>query len=114
MSTISRSALGYFLTIFLAENTLGLVEPGTHTFSKFVKPSELEDFFREYRSPSPTNTNTLPRTWITTVNGRPSRVEAETRGMLFLPWKGGWQLAPRFSSYAEQANCCFWVRRPVD
>ena len=44
MSTISRTPLAKLLTITLAESVLGLVSPSTHTYSKYLKPSELEHF----------------------------------------------------------------------
>ncbi|KAJ1306728.1 hypothetical protein OPQ81_007717 [Rhizoctonia solani] len=47
MSTIARTPVSYFLTVLMAERVLGLVEPGTHTHSKYVNPSELIAFFRD-------------------------------------------------------------------
>ncbi|KAJ3538601.1 hypothetical protein NM688_g6493 [Phlebia brevispora] len=77
LSTISRTALGYFLTIFMAEDALRLVDRGTHTFSKYIRPDELEAFFREYRAPSAVGA--LSRPWIS-GSGPPSRIEAERVG----------------------------------
>jgi hypothetical protein len=42
LSTISRTPLAYFPTIFLAENVLQKVSQGMHTHSKYIKPSELK------------------------------------------------------------------------
>lgn len=109
LSTISRTPLAYLLTIFAAEDALRLVARGTHTYSKFVRPEELETFFREYRSPSGD-----ARPWITGP-GAPRRTEAEVRGMVYLPWEGGWLLASRtWGKWAEGCNYLFWVRRPVE
>ncbi|TFY74552.1 hypothetical protein EWM64_g9457, partial [Hericium alpestre] len=72
LSTVARTPLAYLLTIFAAENVLRLVAPGTHTYSKFVNPSELIDFFAKYpfsstalSSPAPSSYAQLPaRPWI--------------------------------------------------
>jgi len=50
LSTIN-TPLSYFLTILLAERVLRMVTPRTHTHSKYIKPTELIDFFKQYRSP---------------------------------------------------------------
>ncbi|KAI5122095.1 hypothetical protein M0805_002217 [Coniferiporia weirii] len=107
LSTISRTPLAYLLTIFAAEKLLRLVEPGTHTFSKYVKPSELVEFFQKPLSAA-------DRPWISRVyNGVPTRREAEVRGMAFLPWKGSWELAPRGAFGSTECNYLFWVRKPL-
>lgn len=41
LSTMNRTALSYFLTIFMAENVLNLVPKGTHEHEKYLKPSEV-------------------------------------------------------------------------
>ncbi|KAI8362847.1 S-adenosyl-L-methionine-dependent methyltransferase [Mortierella sp. GBAus27b] len=41
LSTISRTPLSYFLTIFCAEHLLRMVPVGTHHWSKFIMPDEL-------------------------------------------------------------------------
>ncbi|KAI0788766.1 S-adenosyl-L-methionine-dependent methyltransferase [Abortiporus biennis] len=142
LSTISRTPLAYFLTIFAAENLFRLVEPGTHTHSKFVNPQELIEFFAQYRSsPPPALSHSPPyppsslestqneettksRPWITKLNaqGVPSRLEAETRGIMYLPWRSEWVLAPRgggvgglvgdVKKLTELCNYMFWVRKP--
>lgn len=108
LSTISRTPLAYLLTIFAAERLFRMVEPGTHTFSKYVKPSELVDF---YRKPVVNG----GRSWI---SGSPSsslsRQEAEVRGMMFIPWKGTWDLAPRDAPLSTECNYLFWVRKPLE
>ncbi|KAF8200393.1 3-demethylubiquinone-9 3-methyltransferase [Pholiota molesta] len=128
LSTISRTPLAYALTILLAEDILRQVSSGTHTYSKFVKPSELVQFFRDYRSP-PSPSSTIPnsreqdspagshsRPWITTPpssNYLP-RMEAELRGLIYNPLQARWHLAPRDAWGALECNYLFWVRKPKD
>jgi 2-polyprenyl-6-hydroxyphenyl methylase/3-demethylubiquinone-9 3-methyltransferase len=110
LSTIARTPLSYLLTILAAEKVFRLVEPGTHTFSKFVNPDELVGFFVK-----PFTQGARP--WIsrTYAHGLPTRVEAEVRGIVYVPWRGDWVLAPRSSTpWSTQANYLFWVRRPQD
>jgi len=40
-ATLNRTALSYVLAIVAAERIMGWVPPGTHRWSKFVRPSEL-------------------------------------------------------------------------
>ncbi|KAI0047158.1 ubiquinone biosynthesis O-methyltransferase [Auriscalpium vulgare] len=99
LSTISRTPLAYLTTILFAEDLLRLVAPGTHTYAKFINPSELVDFFHR-------------EGWIARVE--PTRREAEVRGMVYLPWKGDWALVPRgFRSSVAETNYLFWVRKPA-
>lgn len=87
---------------------LRLVEPGTHTFSKFVSPGELVDFFTK-----PLTAGARP--WIsrTYSQGLPTRLEAEVRGIVYVPWRGDWVLAPRVTTpWSTQVNYLFWVRKP--
>ncbi|TFK52841.1 ubiquinone biosynthesis O-methyltransferase [Heliocybe sulcata] len=111
LSTIARTPLSYALTILAAEHILRKVTVGTHSYSKYVNSSELVEFFHKYRSPS------SKRTWITRTyeHGLPARTEAEARGMVYLPWKGAWTLAPRMGSAFGAATACnylFWVKKP--
>jgi 2-polyprenyl-6-hydroxyphenyl methylase/3-demethylubiquinone-9 3-methyltransferase len=46
-STINRTLLGYLGTIAIAENILGWVPKGTHTFEKYVKPEELTRYIED-------------------------------------------------------------------
>ncbi|GJE91182.1 ubiquinone biosynthesis O-methyltransferase [Phanerochaete sordida] len=103
LSTIARTPLAYLVTIAAAEHVLRRVSRGTHTYAKFVDPAELVDFFRAYRPHG--------RPWIASA-GAPARTEAETRGMVYVPWDGEWVLAPRGAAWAEGCNYLFWVRRP--
>ncbi|KAG1881132.1 S-adenosyl-L-methionine-dependent methyltransferase [Suillus subluteus] len=117
LSTIARTPLSYFLTILAAEYILRKVPVGTHTYSKFINPSELISFFQTYRSlPSsssnPTDSGHIgsdasPRPWIT---------RAEVRGIMYIPWSGEWKLMSRSSTPwgAVECNYLFWVRRPLD
>lgn len=41
LSTINRTLESYAQAILMAEYVLGWVKPGTHDYSKFIKPSEL-------------------------------------------------------------------------
>ena len=110
LSTIARTPLSYLLTIVAAEKILRLVEPGTHTFSKYINPDELVDFFEKPLVPG-------ARPWIsrTYAHGLPTRTEAEVRGIVYVPWRGDWVLAPRATTpWSSQANYLFWVRRPYD
>ena len=64
LSAINRTPLSYFLTIRLA-NMFFLwspVTPGTHTYSKYIKPTKLIDFFKQYRSPLDPESPSRP--WI--------------------------------------------------
>ena len=105
LSTISRTPLSYFLTVFAAEKLLRLVGPGTHTWSKYVNPSELIDFFQ----------TGLDKPWInrTYEFGMPTRTEAEVRGIVYEPWKGDWTVLGRNASpWGTACNYLFWVRKP--
>jgi polyprenyldihydroxybenzoate methyltransferase/3-demethylubiquinol 3-O-methyltransferase len=114
LSTMSRTPLAYALTIFAAERVLKMVSPGTHTYSKYIKPSEMLSFFQNHSSTEDA------RPWVTRLyNGLPSRQEAETRGLIYVPWEGQWKLTPRAGSALEsnistQCNYMFWVRKPKE
>lgn len=128
LSTIARTPLSYALTIMAAEHILQKVAVGTHTYSKFINPSELISFFQTYRSsPSsfsvPTDSGHIGsdasrRPWITRTyaHGLPTRSEAEVRGIVYIPLSGEWKLMSRSSTLwgAVECNYLFWVRRPLD
>jgi 2-polyprenyl-6-hydroxyphenyl methylase/3-demethylubiquinone-9 3-methyltransferase len=44
-STVTRSIKSFFLGIVFAENIAKIVPKGTHTYEKFIKPSELAESF---------------------------------------------------------------------
>ncbi|KAF9240660.1 S-adenosyl-L-methionine-dependent methyltransferase [Melanogaster broomeanus] len=117
LSTIARTPLSYFLTILAAEHVLRKVAVGTHTYSKFINPSELVSFFQNYSSPSP-HPELPSRPWIsrTYSHGLPTRTEAEVRGLLYVPWSGDWKLMPRSATQwgAAECNYLFWVRKPSE
>lgn len=48
LSTLNRTARGFLLGIVAAEYLLKWVEPGTHTYRKFIKPSELAEMCRRH------------------------------------------------------------------
>ena len=47
ISTVNRTPEAYWVGIWAAENVLGIVEPGTHDFSKFLTPEELKNYCQE-------------------------------------------------------------------
>ncbi|KAL1747633.1 S-adenosyl-L-methionine-dependent methyltransferase [Schizophyllum fasciatum] len=106
LSTIARTPLAYFLTIFMAESVLGKVSQGTHTYSKYINPSELMAHFQEV-SPQ-----WIKKGWV--GSSLPMRMQAETRGMIYNPLSGRWSLAPRGMWASEDCNYVFWVRKPAD
>lgn len=44
LSTINRDLVSWFTTIFMGEHILKIVPLGTHTFSKYIKESEIRAF----------------------------------------------------------------------
>lgn len=132
LSTMSRTVFSYFLTIFLAEDMLRVVTPGTHRHSQYIHPFEMVDFFRSlgwipgerdvlaHRPLLPNGTPIAPL---------PPRLQYETRGTMYVPGLGQWILVPPSavpkdsSSWlpsclgggmrpTELCNYFFWVRRP--
>lgn len=103
MSTIARTPLSWFLTIFMAENVLKLVTPGTHTHRQYINPSELVDFFQNDRK------------WYRPGTQLPQRLHYEVRGTAYLPWKSTWALAPPSSNLpgTQACNYFFWARKPL-
>jgi len=123
LSTISRTPLAYFIIIFLAENVSRKVSPGTHTYSKFIKPSELVAFFQKYPSATQVDPNTLreiqeglppQKTWIPPHTSPDAlwRSEAEVRGLIYNPFQARWMLAARGAWNMTNCNYIFWVRKP--
>ncbi|GAA5993752.1 hypothetical protein JCM5350_008222 [Sporobolomyces pararoseus] len=95
LSTISRTPLAKFLTITMAESVLGLVTPGTHTYSKYLKPQELRQFFQQDKG------------WTST--------RMEQRGCLYNPLKGEWKLLGQgeFGGLGELGNYFAGIRKPL-
>jgi polyprenyldihydroxybenzoate methyltransferase/3-demethylubiquinol 3-O-methyltransferase len=105
MSTIARTPLSHFLTIFMAEHVLRLVTPGTHRHDQYINPSELVEHFTREIPWIPLHGNQL----------QPSRVLYETRGAFYIPGVGKWYLANRGTDKygSELSNYFFWVRKPL-
>ena len=76
----------------MVEQVLRIVTPGTHTYSKFVRPGELQEYFDA-------------KSW-----GR-----MEKRGCIYDPFKGGWRLLAmgEFGGAGEQANYFAGIRKPL-
>ncbi|SJX63277.1 related to COQ3-enzyme of ubiquinone (coenzyme Q) biosynthesis [Sporisorium reilianum f. sp. reilianum] len=104
LSTIARTPLAWFLTIFMAEHALRLVTPGTHTHSQYINPHELVDFFQHDRK------------WYANGSHRPQRMHFEVRGTAYLPWKSTWTLAKSGTSLpgTQECNYFFWARKPLE
>ena len=87
----------------MAERALRLVRPGTHTYSKFIKPSELVEFFQNPEL-----------AWISrTYGGMPTRKEAEIRSIIYNPLLGAWKTLPAGAGFSDTAcNYLFWARKP--
>ncbi|PLW17522.1 hypothetical protein PCANC_07995 [Puccinia coronata f. sp. avenae] len=100
LSTISRTPLSKLITITLAESNLpiiGIVPPGTHTYSKFIKPDELTDFFRGKLG------------WATSLE----RSDLEIRGSIYDPLAARWKLFPRDAFWGGWCNYFFGVKKPL-
>jgi len=46
-STINKTLRARLLAVFVAEDVLGMIPPGTHDYTRFVKPSELVRILRD-------------------------------------------------------------------
>ncbi|KAE8229108.1 hypothetical protein CF326_g5928 [Tilletia indica] len=113
LSTISRTPVAHFLTITMAEHILRLVSPGTHTYTQYIKPEEMVDFFVRSQDQGGLG-------WVSRKDGErtgdvPDRLKYEVRGAAYLPWKSAWQLADRNASpsWSQLANYFFWARKPL-
>ncbi len=49
LSTINRDFISWFTTIFMGEHVLNIVPVGTHTYSKYIKQSEIKKFMNQFR-----------------------------------------------------------------
>lgn len=47
LSTINRDLISWFTTIFMGEYVLGVVPVGTHHLNKYIKSSEIKEWFQE-------------------------------------------------------------------
>jgi 2-polyprenyl-6-hydroxyphenyl methylase/3-demethylubiquinone-9 3-methyltransferase len=85
LSTISRTPLAQLLTITLAEDVLRLVTPGTHTYSKYIRPEELRRYVGSDMGGD--------RVWVRPEGDDASPHEiGETRGIIYNPLGGEWRL----------------------
>jgi polyprenyldihydroxybenzoate methyltransferase/3-demethylubiquinol 3-O-methyltransferase len=122
LSTISRTPLAHLLTITFAEQILRSVSPGTHTYSKYVKPDELVAFFRDElgwadqkgsaHSQEGGEKHHLDNRF------RPLNEALEVRGVAYLPWKGTWELLGRHNEtpFGASTWCNYFLgaRRPLE
>ncbi|EPQ31077.1 uncharacterized protein PFL1_01266 [Pseudozyma flocculosa PF-1] len=111
LSTIARTPLSYFLTIFMAEHLLRLVTPGTHTHSQYINPDEIVAFFQnDLKWFHPHQQGQQGQQG----GQRPQRLIYETRGTAYLPWKSSWTLAPSGTNWpgTQECNYFFWARKP--
>lgn len=137
LSTISRTPLAWLLTIGMAENVLGLVSKGTHSYEKYIRSAELVEFIQKSREegglgwsleaharrrdggakaaeestpPSPSAFGPL--------DPLPSPFLAlETRGIIYNPLVSDWTLLDRHGSlqrsgWGEECNYLLWARKP--
>jgi len=76
----------------MAEDVMRVVTPGTHTYSKYVKPAELAAYFADEQA------------WY----------NMETRGCVYNPLSGNWSLlsSGQFAGLGELANYFAGVQRP--
>ncbi|EMR09936.1 3-demethylubiquinone-9 3-O-methyltransferase [Pneumocystis murina B123] len=82
LSTIEKTLLSFFLTIIIAERLFQLVPNSTHTWSKFIKRSEI-------------------KTWVSQY---PDVSIIDCRGVIFLPWKNQWKIMDQNAIWAQQCN----------
>ncbi|KAK4686402.1 hypothetical protein P7C73_g3726, partial [Tremellales sp. Uapishka_1] len=110
LSTISRTPLSQLLTLTMAEDVLRLVTPGTHTYSKFVKPDELRRFFY----------SDMGGEAVWEVNHDASDVRkgemGETTGIIYDPLGGKWRLwnaveGSWMKGLGEGCNYMFSIRK---
>ncbi len=88
----------------MAEHVLRLVRPGTHDYSKYIKSSEVIDFFSRPEIG-----------WISrSYGGVPTRKEAEVRQITFNPAAGTWSVQSTGSFFPSlECNYMFWARKPM-
>ncbi|KAF9584185.1 Na+/Pi symporter [Lunasporangiospora selenospora] len=82
LSTMSRTPLAYFLTVFSAEHLLRMVPVGTHDWSKYITPDELD-----------TGVEELAQCKVLSI-----------QGICFNPLSGQWELAPVSRSGSRSRN----------
>jgi len=123
LSTIARTPLAKVVTIGLAESPLLNYAPkGSHTYAKFIKPSEIDNFFiHELGWPQQRSITTGPGSdGHLTPDQRSLRYNMETRGTTYLPWKGEWTLLGKddpergLVGDLEKSVNYFWAARKAE
>ncbi|CAO1618030.1 unnamed protein product [Sympodiomycopsis kandeliae] len=121
LSTISKTFLARLLTIEVAENILGLVSKGTHSYDKFIKSSHLKEFIRHDKGLNWKWPNAQVGKEDQSFGGmRPIPFEhltLESRGILYNPFIADWTLLDRHSTLqkmglGEECNYLIWARKP--
>lgn len=84
ISTINRDFISWFTTIFMGEHILKIVPLGTHTLSKYINESEMQEWFAT----------------------KPEFEVVDSKGSLYLPFKG-WLFSPT----VEIGNYFMAIRR---
>ncbi|KAJ9117516.1 hypothetical protein QFC22_004366 [Naganishia vaughanmartiniae] len=110
LSTISRTPLSQLLTITMAEHVLRLVTPGTHTYSKFIKPSELLAFVRDEMG----GTDVWEADGDGLVDGGREGggvSVGEVRGIVYDPLSGQWRLWKEGLPFGDLCNYMFHIRK---
>ncbi|KAF8492976.1 S-adenosyl-L-methionine-dependent methyltransferase [Russula emetica] len=95
-----------------------LVKPGGHLFLSTMARTPLSYLLSIVAAEKPLTPGSLPWVSRTYAHGLPTLLETEVRGMVYVPWRGDWVMAPRATSrrppWSTQANYLFWVRKPKD
>lgn len=110
LSTISRTPLSQLLTITMAEHVLRLVTPGTHTYSKFIKPDELLAFVRDDLG----GTSVWESDGDGLVDGGREGggvSVGEVRGIVYNPLAGEWTLWKEGLPFGDLCNYMFHIRK---
>jgi polyprenyldihydroxybenzoate methyltransferase/3-demethylubiquinol 3-O-methyltransferase len=97
----------------MAEHVLRLVTPGTHTYDKFIKPSELLAFVRDYMGGE--------SVWESDGDGLIDGGRdgggvgvGEVRGIVYDPIAGNWKLWKDGAPGGTLCNYMFHMRKRVD
>ncbi|KAH8083185.1 S-adenosyl-L-methionine-dependent methyltransferase [Filobasidium floriforme] len=113
LSTINRTPLSQLLTITMAEHVLRLVTPGTHTYDKFIKPSELLAFVRDHMGGE--------SVWESDGDGLIDGGRdgggvgvGEVRGIVYDPIAGNWKLWKDGAPGGTLCNYMFHMRKRAD
>ena len=85
VATLNRTLAAYALAIVAGERILGWLPPGTHDWSRFVRPAEMVRLLR-----------------------RQGLAVADMRGMVYNPLAGGWTTSPNLA-----VNYIVHARKPA-